>query len=215
MEASRLRAHFRRRNQPFFFFEPLSSPPATATTTKSPSLISNHLIERNNNESIRPEGGQLHRQREFPPRSGTGGGGGGGGGGGRGALRRPRVRYTRRLLVLHSLTFPPPPPLRSSLQELFIKGLAESKAFQRFAVHTDRHLQNVKKDGFEHVNAQIDELHKHATRAAYSTSAGTGTGAGATTSGGALRPPRRPSEGVAGFFSALGRVIRRDLGMNK
>jgi hypothetical protein len=28
-------------------------------------------------------------------------------------------------------------------------------------------------------------------------------------------PPTKPMEGVAGFFSALGKVIRRDLGMRK
>lgn len=30
-----------------------------------------------------------------------------------------------------------------------------------------------------------------------------------------MPPPTKPLEGVAGFFSALGKVIRRDLGMEK
>ncbi|KAL7533938.1 hypothetical protein ACHAXR_005537 [Thalassiosira sp. AJA248-18] len=90
--------------------------------------------------------------------------------------------------------------------EVFIKGLAESKTFQRFAVHTDRHVQKVKKEGLEHVNTQIDELHKQATRAAYSTS----TNASSSVGGGTLKPPQKPT-----FFSALGRVIRRDLGIDK
>eukprot|EP01083_Nonionella_stella_P013857 38993_1 len=99
--------------------------------------------------------------------------------------------------------------------EVFIKGLAESKTFQRFAVHTDRHVQKYKQEGLEHVNAQMDELHKHATQAAYSAS----TRSASTSAGGGnhniLKPPVRPPEGVAGFFSALGRVIRRDLGIDK
>ena len=59
----------------------------------------------------------------------------------------------------------------------------------------------------------MDELHKQATKAAFSTSAGKGVSG----SGGAARmvPPKKPLEGVAGFFSALGKVIRRDLGIDK
>ncbi|KAL3784910.1 hypothetical protein ACHAW5_006232 [Stephanodiscus triporus] len=109
--------------------------------------------------------------------------------------------------------------------ELLVKGLAESKTFQRMAVHADRHVQKFKKEGLEHVNVQMDELHKRATRAAYSTSsarnfassssssssrAGGGVGGG----GGALEPPQRPLGGILGFFSALGKVIRRDLGIS-
>ena len=100
--------------------------------------------------------------------------------------------------------------------ELFIKGLAESKTFQRFAVHTDRHIQKIKKDGVEHLNSQFDELHKQATKAAYSTStkasSSSGSGGGG---GGVLQPPKKPMEGIPGFFSALGKVIRRDLGLDK
>ena len=94
-------------------------------------------------------------------------------------------------------------------QEIFIKGLAESKTFQRVAVHTDRHIQKYKKEGLETVNSHIDELHKQATKAAYSTSSSSSTSA----SGGGLKPPIKPQEGIAGFFSAMGKVIRRDLGI--
>ena len=96
-------------------------------------------------------------------------------------------------------------------QEIFIKGLAESKTFQRVAVHTDRHIQKYKKEGLETMNSHIDELHKQATKAAYSTSSSSTSGA--SSSGGGLKPPIKPQEGVAGFFSALGKVIRRDLGI--
>jgi hypothetical protein len=97
--------------------------------------------------------------------------------------------------------------------ELFIKGLAESKTFQRFAVHTDRHIQKFKKDGVEHLNSKVDELHKEITKAAYSTSAKSSGSGGA--GGSVLQPPQKPMEGIPGFFNALGRVIRRDLGIDK
>eukprot|EP00804_Cyclotella_cryptica_P002158 CCRYP_006574-RA/>CCRYP_006574-RA protein AED:0.07 eAED:0.07 QI:202/1/1/1/1/1/2/472/111 len=97
--------------------------------------------------------------------------------------------------------------------EIFIKGLANSKTFQRFAVHTDRHIQKIKTEGIETLNTQMDELHKQATKAAFSTSARDGvSGSGGATG---MLPPKKPLEGVAGFFSALGKVIRRDLGIDK
>lgn len=102
--------------------------------------------------------------------------------------------------------------------ELFIKGLAESKTFQRFAVHTDRHIQKIKKDGVEHLNSQFDELHKQATKAAYSTmteKTSAPSSSGVSSGGGVFQPPKKPMEGIPAFFSALGRVIRRDLGMDK
>jgi S-methylmethionine-dependent homocysteine/selenocysteine methylase len=102
---------------------------------------------------------------------------------------------------------------QSHQQEIFIKGLANSKTFQRFAVHTDRHIQKIKKEGVETLNSHMDEFHKQATKAAYSTS--TKEGASAAGGGGNMVPPTKPMEGVAGFFSALGKVIRRDLGMRK
>ena len=100
--------------------------------------------------------------------------------------------------------------------ELFIKGLAESKTFQRFAVHTDKHIQKFKKDGVEQLNSQFDELHKQATKAAYSTTSSSATSAGGSGGGkGVLQPPLKPMEGIPGFFSALGKVIRKDLGLDK
>ena len=63
-----------------------------------------------------------------------------------------------------------PPSSYFAPQEVFIKCLAESKTFQRVAVHTDWHIQKYKKEGMERINSQIDELHKQATKAAYSTS---------------------------------------------
>mmetsp|Transcript_27137 Transcript_27137/g.61323 ORF Transcript_27137/g.61323 Transcript_27137/m.61323 type:complete len:111 (+) Transcript_27137:232-564(+) len=96
--------------------------------------------------------------------------------------------------------------------EVFIKGLAESRTFQKFAVRTDRHLREFKKEGLEGLNSQIDELHRQATRAAYSTGSGGGQAAATGSSrAGTPSPPQKPG----GFISALGKVIRRDLGMDR
>ena len=107
--------------------------------------------------------------------------------------------------------------INSHTQELLVKGLAESKTFQRIAVHTDRHIQNYKREGLEQVNTHIDELHKKATQAAYSTSAKNFASSSSSSRGGGsgstLEPPQRPLEGIPGFFSALGKVIRKDLGI--
>ena len=97
-------------------------------------------------------------------------------------------------------------------QEVFIKGLAESKTFQKFAVHTDRNIQKIKKEGLESLNSQVDELHRQATRAAYSTGSGGGQAAASGSSRtGKPSPPQKPG----GFLSALGKVIRKDLGMDR
>ena len=107
----------------------------------------------------------------------------------------------------------PTPQQNRIKQEIFIKGLANSKTFQKFADHTDRHITKLKKEGVETLNTHMDELHKHATKAAFSTSTKEGTSAAG--GGAGMVPPVKPPEGVAGFFSALGKVIRRDLGMGK
>ena len=99
-------------------------------------------------------------------------------------------------------------------QSHLLNSCVNSKTFQKFAVHTDRHLNKIKKEGVETLNTHIDEIHKQATKAAFSTSAKESS-SGATGSGGKVMPPTKPLEGVAGFFSALGKVIRRDLGMGK
>lgn len=96
-------------------------------------------------------------------------------------------------------------------QEIFIKGLANSKTFQKFAVHTDRHITKIKKEGMETLNTHVDELHKQATKAAFSTSSN--SSGGTSSKGSTLMPPTKPLSGISGFFSALGKVIRRDLGI--
>ena len=81
-------------------------------------------------------------------------------------------------------------------QEIFIKGLANSKTFQKFAVHTDRHITKIKKEGMETLNTHVDELHKQATKAAFSTSSN--SSGGTSSKGSTLMPPTKPFCDVTG-----------------
>lgn len=89
--------------------------------------------------------------------------------------------------------------------------MANSKTFQKFAVRTESHLQNLKQGGRDKLNSQLDELHKAASEAAFSsTSSSKSSGSrGMHTNGG---PPIPPKQGFAGFISAFGKEIRKDLG---
>lgn len=82
------------------------------------------------------------------------------------------------------------------LQEVLVKGLAESRTFQRFALRTHTSIEEMKGKGTEHLNATLDELSKAAVEQTAS-------------SGG---PPKPPLRGIPGFFSAFGKEIRKDLG---
>ncbi len=74
-------------------------------------------------------------------------------------------------------------------QELIIKGLANSRTFQRFALKVE---ENTK-----HLHGTLEELSQQAEKAA------------------AAAPPQPPLRGVPGFFVAFFKEIGKDLGMVK
>lgn len=84
--------------------------------------------------------------------------------------------------------------------EVLIKGLANSKSFQRFAVRTDSHLQKMKSEGTE----SFEEMTKRA--------ASTLTEAAAAAPGSAGGPPLPPPRGMTGFARAFFLEVRSDLG---
>eukprot|EP00814_Leptocylindrus_danicus_P022619 CAMPEP_0116042232 /NCGR_PEP_ID=MMETSP0321-20121206/25555_1 /TAXON_ID=163516 /ORGANISM="Leptocylindrus danicus var. danicus, Strain B650" /LENGTH=107 /DNA_ID=CAMNT_0003522645 /DNA_START=142 /DNA_END=465 /DNA_ORIENTATION=+ len=90
--------------------------------------------------------------------------------------------------------------------EILIKGLAESRTFQRVALRTHNTIQDMKKGGIENINSKLDDVHKAASEAAYYS---TSTKSKAATKG----PPTPPQSGFAGFVSAFGKEIRKDLGI--
>ena len=134
------------------------------------------------------------------------------------------VRAKRKAHIFHCIHFLPrsfwSPAILPSvlLQEFLIKGLANSKTFQRFAVRTDRHLSEYKQKGEQRMNETLDDLHKSATEAMHQAqhqSSGYHTAARGSTG-----PPTLPARGFAGFAAAFGpgccvcfcRVLPRLLG---
>ena len=85
--------------------------------------------------------------------------------------------------------------------EVLIKGLANSKIFQRFAVRTDAQLKTIQKAGEEQFNEAVQGM----------TSRAASTSAGSAMSG----PPQPPLTGFQGFVSAFFKEIRKDLGIGK
>jgi len=79
-------------------------------------------------------------------------------------------------------------------------------------VRTDSHLRNAKEGGAEHFNSKIDELHKAATEAAYSTIS---EATSAKTAYHTSKPPVPPKGGFPGFISAFGKEVRKDIGLGK
>mmetsp|Transcript_5530 Transcript_5530/g.6786 ORF Transcript_5530/g.6786 Transcript_5530/m.6786 type:complete len:147 (-) Transcript_5530:1441-1881(-) len=99
--------------------------------------------------------------------------------------------------------------------EILIKGLANSKTFQRFAVRTDAHLRNLKETSNEAINSKLDEIHQTAAKTAFSTSSSAGKSSASRGTYHTSGPPRPPKTGLAGFFEAFGKEIRKDLGIGK
>jgi hypothetical protein len=86
--------------------------------------------------------------------------------------------------------------------ELLIKGLANSKTFQRFALRTDHSVQQLKKQ----TNESFEEMTK---RAASAVTDGSANSSAAGTPGG---PPIPPLRGFPGFIRAFANEVRRDFG---
>lgn len=90
--------------------------------------------------------------------------------------------------------------------------MANSKTFQKFALRTESHLQNLKQGGRDTLHSHLDELHKAATEAAFSSSTASKSSSGARsmhTNGG---PPIPPKQGFAGFVGAFVKEVRKDFG---
>lgn len=90
--------------------------------------------------------------------------------------------------------------------EVIIKGLANSRTFQKFAVRTSKQYEDLQKKGSEQIAQTFEELAKQQAgeRAAASVAS---KGAAAS----ALQPPQRPIRGIPGFFLAFAREVRKDI----
>jgi hypothetical protein len=87
--------------------------------------------------------------------------------------------------------------------EVLIKGLANSRIFQRFAVRTDARIQDLHKTSAETLKSVLDE------------STTIITSANKATAQSVLQRPRPPRGGFGGFMVAFVKEIRKDLGLGK
>lgn len=89
--------------------------------------------------------------------------------------------------------------------EILVKGLANSRTFQKFAVRTNQQYQEFNKHGAEKLAKTMEDIAKSQGASAAAE--------GATKSGaGPLQPPQRPLRGIPGFFLAFAKEVRKDLG---
>ena len=90
--------------------------------------------------------------------------------------------------------------------EIVIKGLANSRTFQRFAVRTNKQYEEFTKQSAEQLNKTLEDLAKQQAETFNAAAAANGskvaTGAG---------PPQPPLRGIPGFFLAFFKEVRKDL----
>jgi hypothetical protein len=102
--------------------------------------------------------------------------------------------------------------------EILIKGLANSRTFQKFAVRTNKQYEELQKKGTEQITQTLEELAKQNITGTKSASAaetlGSATSKGgdaAASSSSRLNPPQPPLRGIPGFFVAFAKEVRKDI----
>ena len=94
--------------------------------------------------------------------------------------------------------------------EVIVKGLANSRTFQRFAVRADKQFKDVHEKGTESITKNFEEFVSKAGGEGTSSAATGGTAKAAAGSSG-LQPPQRPLRGIPGFAVAFFKEIRKDI----
>ena len=83
---------------------------------------------------------------------------------------------------------------------------------------TESYIEKARTTGTHEINAKIDELHKAANEAVFSSSSGIrGSASYHTVSEGHSKsvPPKPPLTGISGFLSAFRKEVMKDLGLGK
>jgi hypothetical protein len=86
-------------------------------------------------------------------------------------------------------------------QEVIVKGLAESRTFQRMALKTHTTLNELEKRGTQHLESTLNEFNSSAAAGDHLSSA----------SGNKSGPPKAPLRGVSGFVAAFFKEVRKDI----
>ena len=88
--------------------------------------------------------------------------------------------------------------------EVIVKGLANSKTFQRFAVRTNKQYQDFQKQGVENLNKTLDDIAKQQAGSAASSSSSSSSPSSS------MGPPKPPLRGIPGFFVAFAKEVKKD-----
>jgi hypothetical protein len=91
--------------------------------------------------------------------------------------------------------------------EVIIKGLANSRSFQKFAVRSDSKIQELHKSGTDTFTNAFEELNKMQARESSTLAGNNSTASNSVKSG----PPIPPKRGLSGFLQAFVKEIRGDL----
>ena len=96
--------------------------------------------------------------------------------------------------------------------EIIVKGLSNSRTFQKFAVRTNKQYEELNKHGTDKISKTFEDIVKQQAAAEGGTAA-TVADAAATNAAknNLLQPPQRPLRGIPGFFVAFGKEVRKDI----
>jgi hypothetical protein len=88
--------------------------------------------------------------------------------------------------------------------EVIVKGLANSRTFQKFAVRTNKSYEDFSNQSKDKINTTIEDLVKQGVEGASSGKSGAASAA-------ATGPPKPPLTGFPGFRSAFYKELRKDI----
>jgi hypothetical protein len=95
--------------------------------------------------------------------------------------------------------------------EIIVKGLSNSRTFQKFAVRTNKQYEELNKSGTDRISKTFEDIVKQQAAAEGSGAAATDAATNAAKNNNLLQPPQRPLRGIPGFFVAFGKEVRKDI----
>mmetsp|Transcript_26323 Transcript_26323/g.58631 ORF Transcript_26323/g.58631 Transcript_26323/m.58631 type:complete len:116 (-) Transcript_26323:958-1305(-) len=97
--------------------------------------------------------------------------------------------------------------------EILVKGLANSRTFQKFAVRTNKQYEELNKHGTDKIAKTFEEMAKaQGGGPAGAASSGAAAEGASATGQSSPQPPQRPLRGLPGFVLAFAKEVRKDLG---
>lgn len=99
--------------------------------------------------------------------------------------------------------------------EIIVKGLSNSRTFQKFAVRTNKQYEELNKHGTDKISKTFEDIVKNqqqTSEAGTAAAEAAAVNAAKNNNNNALQPPpQRPMRGIPGFFLAFGKEVRKDI----